>query len=170
MKTEYFDIVNEKDEIIGKATRKECHSNPKLIHRGIFVIVVNKKGEILLSKRSMKKDTNPGKWEVMGGHNDLGESYVAAAKRELKEELGISSSLTRMKKMKISSKREAEFDEIFITKIENDAKIDFDKDEVYTVRFISLNRLVKEIKNKPRSFSSWALKVIKEYMKFEYCR
>jgi hypothetical protein len=25
----------------------------------------------------MKKDTNPGKWEVMGGHNDLGESYVA---------------------------------------------------------------------------------------------
>ena len=32
MRTEWFPLVNEKGETIGKATRKECHSGSKLLH------------------------------------------------------------------------------------------------------------------------------------------
>lgn len=32
MKEEWFPLVNEKGETIGKATRKECHNGSKMLH------------------------------------------------------------------------------------------------------------------------------------------
>jgi isopentenyl-diphosphate delta-isomerase type 1 len=87
---EYFEIVNERGEVIGKAPRSECHGNPALIHRAVHVLVFNKKGELLLQLRSKDKDIQPGKWDTsVGGHLGLGESYEQAAAREMAEELGI---------------------------------------------------------------------------------
>lgn len=163
---EYFDIVDENDNIIGKAPRHVCHSNPKIIHRGIFVVVENEFGEILLEKRSMKKDTNPGKWAVVGEHNLLGESYEKAAIRGLKEELGIKSKVNRITKLKITSKRETEFDEIYLAKIKSSEKITIDKNELSEVKWVHIKQLKKDIKNHPRKFSSWSLKVLKEYFRY----
>lgn len=52
---EYFDVVDRHDRVIGSALRSECHRNPKLIHRGIFVVIVNEHSEILLQKRSRRE-------------------------------------------------------------------------------------------------------------------
>ncbi len=164
---EYFDIVDKDDNIIGKELRSVCHSNPKLIHRGIFVIIENELGELLLEKRSMTKDTNPGKLAVIGEHNLLGESYEKAAVRGLKEELGISTKVKKITKLKISSERETEFDEIFIAKINSKEKIKFDKNEISEIIWFSIEQLKKEIKQHPRRFSSWSLKVLKEYYKYK---
>jgi isopentenyl-diphosphate delta-isomerase type 1 len=87
---EYFEIVNEKGDVIGKAPRSECHGNPALVHRAVHVLVFNKKGELLLQLRSRDKDIQPGKWDTsVGGHLGVGESYEQAALREMAEELGI---------------------------------------------------------------------------------
>ena len=87
---EYFDIVDDKNRVIGRATRKECHGNPSLMHRVVHVIVLNSSGEIFLQKRSDNKDIQPGKWDTsVGGHVDSGEHYIDAAYREAQEELGI---------------------------------------------------------------------------------
>ncbi|MHB8174220.1 MAG: NUDIX hydrolase [Nitrospirota bacterium] len=87
---EYFEVVNEQGEVIGKAPRSECHGNPALVHRAAHVLVFNKKGELLLQLRSRDKDIQPGKWDTsVGGHLGVGESYEQAALREMGEELGI---------------------------------------------------------------------------------
>ncbi len=87
---EIFDIVDEKDQIIGKVKRKEANNNNKIIHRSVFVCVFNKKGELFMQKRSSTKDTDPLLWDVScSGHVASGDSYLTAAKRELGEELGI---------------------------------------------------------------------------------
>ncbi len=87
---EVFDIVDERDKIIGQATRQEVHANPSLIHRVVHVLVFNPKGGLFLQKRSSFKDVHPGKWDTsVGGHVDTGESYDHAALREMREELGI---------------------------------------------------------------------------------
>lgn len=88
---EVFDLVDERNKLIGKtATRKECHTNPNLIHRDIHILVVNSNDQILLKKRSPNKDLYPNCWETSAsGHVDSGETYEQSAYRELKEELDI---------------------------------------------------------------------------------
>jgi isopentenyldiphosphate isomerase len=87
---ELFDIVDREDHIIGKATRQEVHGNPVLIHRVIHILIFNSAGDWYLQQRNWNKDTQPGKWDTaVGGHVDAGETYDAAAQREMEEELGI---------------------------------------------------------------------------------
>ena len=87
---EVFDIVDEEDRPLRRALRSEVHGNPGLIHRVAHVLVFNGSGELYLQKRSRRKDVQPGKWDTsVGGHVDAGESYDAAARREMGEELGI---------------------------------------------------------------------------------
>jgi isopentenyldiphosphate isomerase len=88
---EVFDIVNERDEVIGRATRREAHVRG-LWHRATHVVVEDAQGRVFLQKRSMAKDTAPGRWDsACSGHVDAGESYEAAAVRELCEETGIDA-------------------------------------------------------------------------------
>lgn len=54
--------------------------------QGTGVIVVNKKGQILIGKCSKS-----GLWCTPGGHVDPGETYEEAAKRELYEEAGVKA-------------------------------------------------------------------------------
>ncbi len=87
---EMFEIVDEDDQVIGLMPRTQCHGDPALVHRVAHVLIVNNQGEVLLQKRSKYKDTQPGKWDTsVGGHLDPGEDYLAAANREMAEELGL---------------------------------------------------------------------------------
>jgi isopentenyldiphosphate isomerase len=87
---ETFDVVNEENRVVGRATRSQVHGNPSLLHRAAHVLVVNAAGEIFLQRRSRAKTVQPRKWDSsVGGHVNAGESYEAAAGREMEEELGI---------------------------------------------------------------------------------
>ena len=74
---ELFDIYNEAGEHVGHAPRSRCHGDPSLIHRTCHVVIIHPaSGEILLQKRSLAKDIQPGKWDTaVGGHLALGEDY-----------------------------------------------------------------------------------------------
>lgn len=90
-KTEWFPLVNEAGETIGKASRRECHSGTKLLHPVVHLHVFNEAGDVFLQKRAMTKDIQPGKWDTsVGGHIDYGETVEEALRREVREELGIT--------------------------------------------------------------------------------
>ena len=92
---EMFPIVDEQGNITGAATRGECHSGSKLLHPVVHLHVFNTQGDIYLQKRPEWKDIQPGKWDTaVGGHIDLGESVEIALKREAREELGITDSVS----------------------------------------------------------------------------
>src|SRR5580693_301202 len=89
MAEEFFDVVNERDEPVGRAARREVHVRGWL-HRAVHVLVDDGAGKVFLQKRSMKKDLSPGLWDSScSGHVDAGEDYDTAAVRELGEELGL---------------------------------------------------------------------------------
>ncbi len=89
-KAEMLPIVDEGGNIIGAATRGECHDGGKRLHPVVHLHVFNSKGELYLQKRPEWKDIQPGKWDTaVGGHVDLGENVEQALLREVREELGI---------------------------------------------------------------------------------
>lgn len=92
MDEEWFPLVDEAGNIIGRATRRECHNGSKRLHPVVHLHIYNKEGDLLLQKRSQTKDIQPGKWDTaVGGHVDYGESIEEALRREAREELGIKS-------------------------------------------------------------------------------
>lgn len=108
---EIFDVVNDRDEVIGRERRSEVHRRD-LKHRAVHVLVFNTRGELFLQKRSLLKDNHPGVWDSSSsGHLDSGEEYDACAVRELGEEIGlfIQQPPTRLFKVDACSDTGQEF-------------------------------------------------------------
>ncbi len=107
---ELYDVVDENGQVIGQATRAQVHADPGLIHRAVHVLLFRSDGRLLMQKRVKTKDVEPGKWDTsVGGHVDAGEDYLTAAKREMKEELGIEEvDLEHLYDFKYRSARESE--------------------------------------------------------------
>ena len=85
---EFLDVVDDNDEIIAHASITDIY-NKKLPHRIVHVLIFNDKGEMALQKRSKHKSFCPNYWSTaVGGHVQQNESYLKAAKREFREELG----------------------------------------------------------------------------------
>ncbi len=88
---EMFDVVDENDRVLRSEPREVVHVN-NFLHRAVHMLLFNRQGELLLQKRSMWKDRNPDRWDSSAaGHVDSGEDYLEAARRELREELGIEA-------------------------------------------------------------------------------
>lgn len=132
---ELFEIVDEDDRVIGLRTRAECHGNPSLVHRVAHVLIVNQEGALLLQKRSLHKDIQPGKWDSsVGGHLDPGEDYLAAARREMQEELGlVDQPLTLLYHCRIRNEIESENAATFLTYYSGE--VNFDPKEIDAVRY-----------------------------------
>lgn len=83
--------MDEEGNIIGAATRGECHNGSKCLHPVVHLHVFNSRSELYLQKRPHWKDIQPGRWDTaVGGHVDLGESVEMALRREAEEELGLT--------------------------------------------------------------------------------
>lgn len=128
------------------------------------VLLFNSRGNIILQKIAVHKKWG-GLWTYSaGGHVDAGENYKTAAKRELKEEMGIDASmeyqLTAFPVMR--NGKQVAFYHVFVA--HSDEQITPDESEVSEVREISLSELEEEIKQNPERFFSDFITAIKAYM------
>jgi len=88
---ELLDVVDADDRVVGAMERRDIHRK-RLFHRSVHVFVFDSAGRLYLQRRSLAKEEHPGKWDSSAsGHVENGESYEAAAARELDEEIGLSA-------------------------------------------------------------------------------
>lgn len=86
-------LVNKVDEAIGTMPKQQAHVEGKL-HRAFSVFIFNRLGELLLQQRALDKYHSAGKWtNTCCSHPRPGEETLAAAKRRLKEEMGLECEL-----------------------------------------------------------------------------
>ena len=114
---EMVDVVNELDEVIGSAPRKNIHDTNHF-HRAVHLFIFNDDGKLWLEKRAPHCDTFPGYYSSsVAGHVGRGETYDQAARRELKEELGLGGvKLKRLHKLRASAETSNEFVAFFVGK------------------------------------------------------
>jgi len=95
---EQFDVINEQDEVIGQAARSAVHARG-LWHRGAHVLLFDNGGRLLVQKRSADRVASPSLLDCsVSEHVKAGESYPDAARRGLKEELGVKEIKARFRR------------------------------------------------------------------------
>lgn len=157
---ELFYLVDENDRVLESITRKKAHSSNKYIHRAVGVFVINEKNEMLMQKRSRKKDMEENKWSyAVGGHVTKEQTYRKAARRELKEELGIKAPIKFIIKALFKMKKETEYLALFKTNVSNNIHFLLDKDEVEQIKWIKINKLKEFIKT--HQTAVWTLPALK---------
>lgn len=148
-------IVNNNDEVIGKADRKEVHKKG-LLHREAYLFIFNERGEILLTKAA---DT--ALWDCSAaGHFLVHESYTKGIIREANEELGISLKRKELEQVNIFRHQEISpnkinnrFIGLFIANLNlNITDISINKEEVSDVKYFNLKDLANTITRNPNLF------------------
>jgi isopentenyl-diphosphate delta-isomerase type 1 len=142
---ELFPLVDESGQVIGKATRSQCHSGSKILHPVIHLHIFNSKGELLLQKRSTTKDIQPGKWDTsVGGHVDFGENIETALRREVREELGINDFVPEFLRSYVFES-EIEKELVYSYKTVYEGPVAFDTTEIDAIRFWSINDIEQNL-------------------------
>ena len=142
---EILEVVDRDGIVQGLAKRSDIHGDPSLIHRVIHILVFDKKGRLLLQKRSMNKDVAPGKWDTsVGGHVNPGEEILEAARREMKEELGVAGcALNYLYSYLFSDHIESELVSTF--SCEYNGKFFINEEEIAEIAFWDLESIRKNL-------------------------
>lgn len=152
--------INEHDEVVGETTIPEAVQNgwPRRVAR---VQLFDGEGNILLQRRSDTIIGYPGRWDnSAAGHVDVGETYEAAAKRELFEELGLECALTQV----VHSFRNLDtFDCMFVATIASETPVVTCAKEVAEVAWVSVADFEKDMQTYPEKYVPPFLHVYKTF-------
>lgn len=150
---EWFDVVDEADQVIRQEQRGIVHRD-HLFHRAVHIFVFNEAGQLYLQRRSLSKDSAPGRWvSSCSGHVDVGEDYDAAARREMAEEIGLQNplQLERVFKERPCPATGNEF--VWVYRCESEGPFQLDPDEVIEGQWIDLEALDRWLAASPRDFA-----------------
>lgn len=141
LKEEWVPLVDESGSVNGSAPRSQVHNGSKLLHPVVHMHIINRNKAILLQKRPMSKQIQPGKWDTaVGGHISAGETLEQALRKESYEEIGLVDFSAKMyKKYKWETDVEAELVYLFVSFDFKNFKVH--SDEVEEVRFWTKNQI-----------------------------
>ncbi|PWH10513.1 isopentenyl-diphosphate delta-isomerase [Bacteroidetes bacterium SCGC AAA795-G10] len=158
MKKEKVVLVDRNDNPMGLMSKLEAHEKG-VLHRAFSVFILNKKGQLMLQRRALDKYHSPGLWtNTCCSHPRESEGNIEAGVRRLKEEMGFTTPLKPMFSFIYKSKfdnglTEHEFDHVLLGYYDKQPFIN--KIEVSDWKWMSLDKIILEIKNKPEDFTVW---------------
>jgi len=150
---EIFDVVNERDEVVGRATRREVHGRG-LRHRAVHILVFDAAGRVFLQKRSMTKDMSPGMWDSScSGHVDSGEDYDVAAVRELGEEIGVHGAKPE-RWFRINACAETSQEFCWVYRLRHDGPFTLHPGEIERGEWLAPDELARKMSARPGDYCS----------------
>ena len=87
---ELWDLYDEHRAPLGRTHQRGLPLAPGEYHLAVIVVIVNSRGEVLLTRRSPEKAVCPGWWENTGGAVQAGETSRQAILREREAETGLA--------------------------------------------------------------------------------
>lgn len=151
-------LVDEQDNQIGVAGKLAAHRSGSL-HRALSVFVFDSCGRLLLQRRAALKYHSGGLWSnTCCSHSRPGEGTAAAARRRLREEMGIECELTEMFSFVYRTDFqngliEHEYDHVFFGRYDGSHLLN--REEADDAKWVELHALAADIRARPAAYSYW---------------
>jgi isopentenyl-diphosphate Delta-isomerase len=151
-------LVNEGNRATGSKGKTAVH-RAGLLHRAFSIFLVDEHGRLVLQQRSRKKYHSGGLWaNSCCGHPRPGERTIAAARRRLNEELGVSAALSfgffsRYRTELDNGMQENELVYVYFGRLASVPRPD--PAEIAGVAFLSCEEVGRRIKQRPNEFAFW---------------
>ena len=169
--TDMLILVDEQDNEIGSSEKVDCHLGDGKLHRAFSVFLFNPEGKVLIQQRSPEKMLWGGYWaNSCCSHPRLGESTPDAARRRIREELGVNCQLRYLYKFVYQAHFGdvgSEYENCWVFAGHFDGEVTADPDEIAAWRFVTPAELTAEIAADGDRFSPW-LKMEWEKIRAEF--
>lgn len=156
-------LVDDKDKILGYASREECHSGEGKRHRAFAALLMDNDRNVLLQKRKHK--LFDGLWDLTAiSHNlrigDHNESFQEASDRALAKEMGIDHvEVENLGSFNYFAQHggncENENCAVLVGRYNREFKPN--PEEVYETKKIPLKEFIREIEDNPSAYTPWAV-------------
>jgi isopentenyl-diphosphate delta-isomerase len=151
-------LVDEKDEPIGEMDKLEVHQKG-LLHRAFSIFIFNDMNQLLLQRRAKEKYHSANLWtNTCCSHPQPSECSLEAAKRRLKEEMGIETNLEKKFDFIYQTKLdnhliEYEFDHVFIGQYNQQPILN--PEEASDYKWICIDELKADLALFPEKYTEW---------------
>ena len=155
-------LVDLADRAVGEEEKLAAHRDGGKLHRAFSVFIVNRRGEHLLQQRASTKYHFRGLWaNACCGHPRPQELLASAARRRLREEMGIDAELDEIFSFlytaedRESGLTEREIDHVFVGRFDGFPQPH--PDEIDAIRWARPETLEREFQERPERFAPWLL-------------
>jgi isopentenyl-diphosphate delta-isomerase len=152
-------LVDSEDREVGSLAKGAAHLGHGTLHRAFSVFVFNPAGEVLMQQRATGKRLWPGYWSnTCCSHPRVGENVDDAARRRLREELGLAAELEFLFKFQYQAQYDAQGAEHELCWVYAGRSADpphANVSEVAAWRYVSPQALCDEIACAPNAFTPW---------------
>lgn len=161
-------LVDENDNPIGTMPKMEAHEKA-MLHRAFSVFILNANDEVLLQQRANDKYHSAGLWtNTCCSHPHPGEDTLGAARRRLKEEMGMEADLQFVFKFMYKAPfdnllTEHEIDHVFIGKTDQLPIIN--PEEVASYKYMKPEDIKLDMEQNPQSYTVWFRIIFNEFYK-----
>jgi isopentenyl-diphosphate Delta-isomerase len=158
-------LVDDNDVEIGTAGKAEVHRTGAL-HRAFSVFLRDRDGRLLLQRRALGKYHSPGLWtNTCCSHPSPGEPLEVAARRRLREEMGVETALELACAFVYRAELanglvEHEFDHVFVGECATDPHPD--PAEVVEWKWVPPAELESDIDAHPELYTAWLPLALRE--------
>ena len=162
--TELLDIYDDHAKRSGRTMKRGIPAEGEYM-MCVHIYLYNSSGMFLMQKRSNKKESHPGEWDVTVGAILSGEESIDGAVRETKEETGITITPQNMY-FAGRIKKKNKFIDIFFVKEDFDiGKCVLQEDEVDELKLVSVEEMIdieKNIRKRSEEYMSIICRTIKD--------
>lgn len=165
MADELLDIVNNEDVVTGQEMRSTVHQLG-LQHRGVHVFLFTRDGKMLIQKRSADRAASPSALDCsVSEHVKAGESYLDAAMRGMKEEMGVTGiNISPLVTFRMNyGLNDNEISRLYKGIVEPE-KVKFDPVEIEEIEYYSMDELQAMMNYEKIKFCGWFVQILNWYL------
>jgi isopentenyl-diphosphate delta-isomerase len=158
-------LVDADDIAVGVDEKMAAHAAPGKRHRAVSVVIVDDAGRVMLQQRAATKHHFAGRWSnTCCTHPRPQETPEAAGERRLREEMGITASLTPCGSFEyraedtVSGLVEHEIDHVLVGRHQGDAAPD--PTEVGAWEWVDPAALGSSMSAEPGRYTPWLAEVL----------